>query len=146
MNFQTALIMTKSDGPPLATGPSLFELVNPHILTTPVLLSYLTVQCHIHQELDLLSRQDLLGLFINHVSPKPQRNHRDNRRGVVLKRLQAKKDKGKERDRGDKVQVSEVKPANNAKTHQGTDNFVEKRKSNGDSGEVERKRPKITWP
>lgn len=77
-----------SGSPSNDDGPILFELVNPQLLPTPTLINYLKSRCHLHQSITSLPRDSLLSLFLNHASPKPQRIHRDNRRGVVLKRLQ----------------------------------------------------------
>ena len=64
----------------------IFELCNPHLLSEEILTDQLTSVFPLFSP--SMTKAQALDLFCSHISPKEQRVHRDNRRGVLLKRLQ----------------------------------------------------------
>ena len=113
----------------------IFELCNPHLLSGDMLASHL--QCRFSMTSANLTKSQTLELFCLNISPKEQRVHRDNRRGVLLKRLQRSSLK---QDFQEKVKILN---SNDFKPHMKEQE--NKRVSSGLTG-PEQKRSKICWP
>ena len=79
----------------------------------------------------------LVETYAKHLSPKTQRTHRDNRRGMVMKRRQ----KVPPKKPGAVLQDSSVQ--SQSKTNQGAKRLSS---SDGKSEGPDPKRSKITWP
>jgi hypothetical protein len=105
----------------------IFELCNPHLLPEDILINQLTSKFPLH--LPNMSRSQIVDLYSSHISPKEQRVHRENRRGILLKRLQRSPVK--------KNTLNDFNYQLNVRK--------DKRVSSGQCG-PEPKRSKITWP
>ena len=122
----------------IADSPGLFELCNPHLLShnerTERLMNAFAFQGSHRSQLQILE------LFTNLLSPKEQRVHRDNRRGIKLKRLQRASDSktngAQKHNVITKDQDGDVKSSKNGEVKRAA------RESEGPQS----KRAKITWP
>ena len=127
---------------PIPGSFGVFEMCNPHLLPEELLIEQLTYSFPLH--LVNTSQPELVELFSIHISPKEQRVHRDNRRGIVLKRLQRSPTKKSSTE----TQKHHTLKGNDDKcnfTKPFTTGQKEKRASN-DSDGPDNKRSKITWP
>eukprot|EP00092_Neocalanus_flemingeri_P067488 GFUD01082381.1.p1 GENE.GFUD01082381.1~~GFUD01082381.1.p1 ORF type:complete len:136 (+),score=28.91 GFUD01082381.1:35-442(+) len=65
---------------------SLFQLINPHLISTDILGQILEINFCLTAS--TYTRARLIKLFTQNVSPKDQRKSKDNRKGTMVKRLQ----------------------------------------------------------
>ena len=117
----------------------IFELCNPHLLSEEILTDQLTSVFPLFSP--SMTKAQALDLFCSHISPKEQRVHRDNRRGVLLKRLQRSSLK-KDFKENPKSATCDYK-CNASKSPM---KEQENKRVTSEPGGPEAKRSKITWP
>ena len=118
----------------------IFELCNPHLLSEEMLNYQLTSKFPLNSP--NMTKTQALDLFCSHISPKEQRVHRDNRRGVLMKRLQRSSLKKDFKENPKSTTIIDYKL--NASTSPVKE--PENKRVSSEPGGPEAKRSKITWP
>ena len=118
----------------------IFELCNPHLLSEEMLTEQLTSKFYLYSP--GITKAQALELFCLNISPKEQRVHRDNRRGVLMKRLQRSSWKKDLKENPKSGTISNYKL--NASTSPMKEQ--ENKRVTSEPGGPEAKRSKITWP
>ena len=117
----------------------IFELCNPHLLPEEMLNDQLTSVFPLY--LPSITKAQALDLFCSHISPKEQRVHRDNRRGLLMKRLQRSSFK---KDLKENLKSATCNHKCNASKSPMPEQ--ENKRVTSEPGGPEAKRSKITWP
>eukprot|EP00092_Neocalanus_flemingeri_P061097 GFUD01073382.1.p1 GENE.GFUD01073382.1~~GFUD01073382.1.p1 ORF type:complete len:135 (+),score=24.11 GFUD01073382.1:44-448(+) len=131
---------TSNNQPQDAIGT--FEMCNPHLIPEDLLITHLTRKFSLN--LTNKSRGQIVELFSSHISPKEQRIHRENKRGVLLKRLQRSTVKKNSPDNPKHFMLAD----NNCQTNvnKASINMQKDKRSPSEPEGPEPKRSKITWP
>ena len=111
-----------------------FELCNPHLLPEETLVHLLTSNFLVNTA--NMSKSKMLELVVSNMTPREQREYRDNRRGTLLKQLQQSSSNENILDIN-KIQVHGSESPVNKNTN---------KRDSSDTGGPELKRSKISWP
>ena len=120
----------------------IFELCNPHLLSEEILTDQLYSVFPLFSP--SMTKAQALDLFCSHISPKEQRVHRDNRRGVLMKRLQRSYFKKDFTENHKSAIIGDEKGQLNASKSPMKEQ--ENKRVSSEPGGPEAKRSKITWP